>query len=203
MVTHRAGGAVSGVRFSPPRQNFFIFLNKVKKIKTTTLKLDLAKAKTNKLFYFVSTGVIYHPKRKKCLILQRSRKEIVHPLIWGVVGGKMEWEDLKNNPVTRMNRDVPNWEGLVEKQLFREAEEESGLKVTDPRFLETVVFIRPDDVPVVCIKFALKYKSGKVKIPLDFEDWAWVDYEESKKYQCMLGIPKEIEKTIQMYGYTG
>lgn len=172
----------------------------MKKIKITTLKIDLANAKINKLFYFVSTGVIYHPKRKKCLILQRSKREIVHPLIWGVVGGKMEWQDLKNNSITRMNIDIPNWEGLVEKQLEREAYEESGLKTYDPRFLETVVFVRPDNVPVVCIKYALKYKSGKVKIPLDFEDFAWVDYEESKKYQCMLGIPEEIKKTIEIYG---
>lgn len=163
------------------------------------MKINLEKAKQNKLFYFVTTGVIYYPKRKKCLILQRSRREIVHPLSWGVVGGKMEWEDLKNNPMTRMNGDVPNWEGLVEKQLFREAYEESGLKVADSRFLETVVFLRPDNIPVVLVQFALKYKSGKVKIPLDFEDFAWVDEKEAQKYKCMLGIPEEIRKTIEIY----
>jgi hypothetical protein len=52
---------------------------------------------------------------------------------------------------------------------------------------------------VVLIKYALKYKSGKVKIPLDFEDSAWVDYKESKKFDCIEGIPAEIKKTIEIY----
>lgn len=164
------------------------------------MKISIEKAKTKKLFYVVTTGVIYHPRKKKCLILQRSKTEIAHPGIWGVVGGKMEWGDLENNPVTRQNHDIPNWEGLVEKQLAREALEESGLKVYDARFLETVVFVRPDYVPVVCIKYAIKYRSGKVKTPAEFEDYAWVDEKSVKKYDCILGIPKEIEKTIKFYG---
>lgn len=54
------------------------------------MNISIAKAKKNKLFYFVVTGVIYHPKLKKCLILQRSKKEIAHGGLWGVVGGKLE-----------------------------------------------------------------------------------------------------------------
>jgi len=166
---------------------------------SSALHISINNAKQNKLFYVVTTGVIYHPGKKKCLILQRSKSEIAHPGIWGVVGGKMEWGDLENNPITRQNHDIPNWEGLIEKQLAREAFEESGLKVYDARFLETVVFVRPDNVPVVCIKYAIKFKSGKVKIPPEFEDFAWVDEKSVKKYDCILGIPKEIEKTIEIY----
>ncbi len=163
------------------------------------LKISIEKAKTHKLFYVVTTGVIYYPRKKKCLILQRSHKEIAHPGLWGGVGGKLEWSDLENNPITRMNHDVPNWEGLIEKQLFREAKEESGLEVTDPRYLETVVFIRPDNIPVVIIKYALKYKSGEVKIPEEFEDFAWVDEKSAKNYDIILGINKEIAKAIKLY----
>jgi hypothetical protein len=49
---------------------------------TYKMKISLEKAKQNKLFYVVTNGVIYHPKKKKCLILQRSHKEIAHPGLW-------------------------------------------------------------------------------------------------------------------------
>src|SRR4051812_2620229 len=114
------------------------------------MQISLEKAKQHKLFYFVVTGTIYNPKLKKCLILQRSKKEIAHPGLWGVTGGKLEWADLENNPPTRQNFDILDWEGLVEKLIVREAKEESGLDVEDPRYLDSVVFLRPDKVPVVC-----------------------------------------------------
>lgn len=163
------------------------------------MKISIEKAKKEKLFYVVTTGVIYHPKLKKCLILQRSKKEIAHPGLWGVVGGKMEWSDLENNPVTRMNHDIPNWQGLVEIQLARETLEESGLEVTDLRFLETVVFLRPDNVPVVIIKYAIKWKKGKVKIAQEFDDFAWVGSREVVNYDLIEGIANEIKKTIKLY----
>lgn len=163
------------------------------------MKISLEKAKQNKLFYFVVTGVIYHPKLKKCLILQRSSKEIAHPGIWGVIGGKLEWNDLKNNPITRKNFDILDWEGLIEKLIVREAMEESGLVVRDYKYLDSVVYLRPDKVPTVCVKFAVKYKKGKVKIPRDFDNYAWVDSREVKKYQCIQGIPEEVAKTIKIF----
>lgn len=163
------------------------------------MKISIEKAKQHKLFYVVTTGVIYHPKLKKCLIVKRSKKEVAHPGLWGVVGGKLEWDDMRNSPTTRINHSVPNWEGLVEKSLIREAFEESGLKVSDPRYLETVVFLRPDSVPVSLIQYALKYKSGKVKLAPEFDDYAWVDEREAKRYQLIEGIVEEIEKTIKLY----
>lgn len=145
------------------------------------------------------TAVIYHPQKKKCLILQRSKKEIAHPGLWGVAGGKLEWEDLQNNPITRMNHDIPNWQGMAEKLIAREVREESGLEITDPRYLESVVFIRPDGIPVVCLQFAVKWKSGKVEIAPEFDDYAWVDGEEVKKYDCIQGVPEEVDQAIKIY----
>lgn len=147
----------------------------------------------------VVTGVIFHPKKKKCLILKRSEKETAHPGLWGVTGGKLEWEDLLNNLPTRKNFDILDWEGMVEKLIKREALEESGLLVTDPKYLDSVVFLRPDKVPVVCLKFAVKYKKGSVKIPPEFDDYRWVDGEEVKKFKCIKGIDKEVAKTIKHY----
>lgn len=163
------------------------------------LKVSLDKAKKEKLFYFVVTGVIYRPKDGRCLILKRSKNEVAHPSLWGVIGGKLEWQDLKEEKMTKMNYDIPNWDGTVEDLLFREAYEESRLNVSDPRYLSSVTFIRPDGVPVVCAKFGAKYKSGKVKIAQEFEDFAWVNEKEVKRYNIIGGIDKDIALAIAAY----
>jgi hypothetical protein len=63
-----------------------------------------------------------------------------------------------------------------------------------------MAFIRPDGVPVVLIKFAAKYKSGKVIIEKgSFDDFAWVDAQEVKGYSCIKGIPQEIQQTIKLF----
>ncbi len=163
------------------------------------MEISLKAAKENKLFYFVVTGTIFHPQKKKCLILQRSFSEKAHPGLWGVVGGKMEWEDMKGNLPTRQNHDIKDWDNMVDKLLFREAFEESGLIVEDMRYIGNVVFLRPDNVPVVCIKCAVKYVSGEVKIAPEFEDFAWVDAKEAKSYKTIEGIADELEQTIELY----
>ncbi len=163
------------------------------------IDISLDKAKTEKLFYFVMTGTIFHAKKKKCLILQRSFKEKAHPGLWGVVGGKLEWKDMLENEPTRQNFDIKDWEGLCEELLKREAFEESGLEVGDFHYLDSVVFLRPDNVPVVCFKFAVKYLSGEVRMAEEFEDFAWVDGEEVKKYKCIEGIHNEVAKTIDIF----
>jgi 8-oxo-dGTP pyrophosphatase MutT (NUDIX family) len=163
------------------------------------MDISLEKAKNNKLFYFVVTGIIYHPEKKKCLILKRSEKEKAHPGLWGVTGGKLEWEDMQNNPPTKQNHDIKDWDNLVDKLLFREALEESGLVVEDMRYIDNVVFLRPDNVPVVCMKCAVKYVSGEVKIAPEFDDFAWVDEEEVKSYKAIDGIDEEIKRTIKIF----
>ncbi len=163
------------------------------------MKISLDKAKPEKLFYFVVTGVIYHPKLKKCLILQRSSKETAHPGLWGVIGGKLEWSDMRNNPPTRQNFDITDWEDLIEKVIAREALEECGLKVGDAHYIDNVVYLRPDGVPSVLFKFAVKYKSGKVKLAPEFDNFAWVDSKEVKKYKTILGIDKEVDKSIKIF----
>jgi len=163
------------------------------------MEIALEKAKQNKLFYVVTNGIIYDPSTQKCLILQRSKRETAHPGLWGVVGGKLEWGDLENNPPSRMNHDIPNWEGLLEQQLYRETKEESGLEVGEPKFLLTTVYLRPDGIPVAMIKFGLKYLSGEVVIQEDMEDFAWVDKEEVKEYETIGGIAEEVSRTIELY----
>ncbi len=164
------------------------------------MHISIEKAKKEKLFYFVATGIIYRASDRRCLLLKRSEKEIAHPGLWSGVGGKLEWKDFEQTPITRMNHDIPNWEGVIENLLIREAKEESGLQVTDPKYIKSIGFLRPDGVPVICAKFALKYESGDVEIPPEFDDFAWINLEEVKTYQPIIaGIAAEVAAAIVLY----
>ena len=62
------------------------------------------------------------------------------------------------------------------------------------------MFIRPDETPVVLVKFAARYKKGQVvPQPGDFTDFAWVNENEIKNYPCIDGIPKEVKTTVKMF----
>lgn len=63
-----------------------------------------------------------------------------------------------------------------------------------------MAFIRPDEIPVVLIKFAAKYKSGNVKLEQGaFTDYAWVNSSEVKNYKCIDGIQEEVSQTIKLF----
>jgi len=90
---------------------------------------------------------------------------------------------------------------MVYDLLRREVKEEAGIEIKeDIQFINDVVFVRPDEIPVVLVKFAGKYKKGKVKLEKDaFTDYAWVNEKEIKKYPCIEGVSEEIAKTIQLF----
>jgi len=164
-------------------------------------KISLKNAKENKLFYFVANVVIYRAKDKRCLILKRHEREIVHPGKYAVPGGKLEWEDLDLKNPTRYNSDVIDFEDMIAKLLVREAKEEAGVDIKkEIYFINDVTFVRPDGIPVVLVKFAAEYKSGKVKPEKgSFTDYAWVDEKEVKRYPCIKGIAQEVKKTIEIF----
>lgn len=164
---------------------------------TTVPPISLDAAKPEKLFYFVATGTLYRDGR--CLLLQRSASEVAHRGKWGVTGGKLEHADLRQTPPTRLNGEVVDWEHMIEELVRREAKEESGLEVSDFRYLDSVVFRRPDGVPVVCVKFACQAGPGTVVFPPEFDATAWVDGTEVDRYDCILGIPDEVRRTISLY----
>jgi 8-oxo-dGTP pyrophosphatase MutT (NUDIX family) len=139
-------------------------------------KISIDNAKKNKLFYFVANVVIYRESDKRCLILKRDEREKVHPGKYAVPGGKLEWKDLDMDNPTRMNGDVFDFEDAVENLLKRETLEEAGIEIQDYlEYINSVSFIRPDETPVILVKFAAKYKRGKVKPEKGaFVDYAWV-----------------------------
>ena len=164
-------------------------------------KISLQNAKEDKLFYFVANVVIYREQDGRCLILKRSEREKVHPGKYAVPGGKLEWNQLNIIKPTRLNGEVLDFEDAVEELLVREAKEEAAVEIErELKYINSVAFVRPDEIPVILVKFAAKYKSGEV-VPEKgaFTDYAWVNENEVKNYDCILGIHEEVAATINLF----
>jgi len=168
---------------------------------STAKQISLDKAKKNKLFYVVANVIVYRESDNRCLILKRSETEIAHPGKYCVPGGKLEWNDLDINNPTRINGDVLDYEDAVEKLLIRETREESGIEIDDDfKYINSIAYIRPDEVPTVMIKLAVKYKLGYVLLEEgSFSDFAWVNKDEIDKYDCIKGVREEIKKAIGLF----
>jgi len=161
-------------------------------------KIGLNKANEKNLFYFVANVVVWRKSDGRCLILNCHRSERVHPLKYSVIGGKLEWTDLDFKNPTRINGDVLDFEDSVEELLKREAQEEAGIRIgSKVMYLNSVAFVRPDGIPVVLVKFAAEHKGGKIQLEVgSFEDFAWVNAKEVKRFDCIEGIEQEIKRTI-------
>lgn len=175
----------------------------MKEVKIMSPKeISIKKAKENKLFYFVANVVIYRESDKRCLILKRSEREIAHPGIYGVVGGKLEWSDLPVDKPDHINGEILDFNHSIEKLMIREAFEEAGVEIyPEFKYLNSKSFIRPDGVPVVLVKFTAKYKSGDVVLEDGaFTDYEWANEKEIKNYECIDGVKEEVLQTISLWG---
>ena len=164
-------------------------------------KISLSNAKENKLFYFVANVVVYRESDGRCLILKRDERETAHPGKYAVPGGKLEWDQLDINHPTRINGDVLDFEDAAEELLKREAKEEAGIEIdTKLHYINSVAFVRPDEIPVILIKFAAKYTRGEVVLEDGgFTDYAWVNATEVQRYDCIDGIASEVAETIRLF----
>lgn len=164
-------------------------------------KISLDEAKQDKLFYFVANVIVFRESDGRCLILKRDMREKVHPGKYAVPGGKLEWNDMPLEKPTRMNGDVLDFENAVEDLLRREALEEAGVEIgSELKYINSVAFIRPDGIPVVLVKFAAKYRGGEVVCEKGgFTDYAWVNAEEVKSYDCIEGIKEEVAEAVKLF----
>jgi len=164
-------------------------------------KISIESAKSDKLFYFVANVMVYRESDGRCLILKRDERAAVHPGRWATPGGKLEWNDLDVAHPTRLNGDVLDFEDAIERLIKRETREEACIELKDGlTYVSNNVFVRPDGIPVVLMKFAAKYKSGEVVIEKGaIADHAWVNAEEVKNYPCIDGVREEIAKTIALF----
>ncbi|MBI4140287.1 NUDIX domain-containing protein [Candidatus Woesearchaeota archaeon] len=142
---------------------------------------------SNKSHYVVATGVVV--KDGKFLITKRASNEKAFPNRWVVPGGKVEMNDY-----TKRQKDSHDaWYNILEFVLRREVNEETGLKIKNIHYLTSLVFIRPDNIPVVVVSFFAAHDSGEVKLCPALTEYAWVTVEEAKKYDLISGIYEELE----------
>lgn len=163
--------------------------------------LSIENAKPNKLFYFVANVVVYRAKDERVLILKRAETEKVFPGLWGMIGGKLEHGDFDiTHPDRILNNEVANFHRPIEKLLQREVAEEAGIKIKDKMtYLKSLMFVRPDEIPVMFAVFIAEYKSGKVKPEKGaFSDFAWVNDQEISHFHCIEGIEEEITEAIKL-----
>lgn len=127
--------------------------------------------KKNSKFYHVITVTFLIEKNGKFLLIKRDKKEDHYGEKWVFPGGKVEkGED-------------------VIKALLREVKEETGLKIQKrAAFLRSYSFDRNDGSSTIGLVFCLKYKSGKVKLDKNSEDFAWIYPEEITKFDTIPGI---------------
>jgi len=144
-----------------------------------------------KLHYVAVTGIVV--KDGKYLITKRSDKEKAFPGFWTVPGGRLERGDYINNP-----KDTGDaWYNVLEKVLEREIKEETGIKIKNPRYLLSLAFVRPDNIPVTVNSFYCDYDSGEVGLSDELADYKWVSINELGKYPLISGIREEIQMADQ------
>lgn len=143
--------------------------------------------KNKELHRVVSTAIIQ--KNGKYLIVQRSPEKSVFPGRWTVPGGGLEVDDYINTPKTTPDA----WYFAIEKSLGREIKEETGLEVGKLNYLLDLVFIRPDNIPVVTFSYYCQWKSGEVNLNEENTNYKWVSLKEAKNYDLIEGILEEIE----------
>lgn len=141
----------------------------------------------NKAHYVVATAIIV--KDGKYLIAKRSEREKAFPGLWTVPGGKLELNDY-----SKRAKDTEDcWYNVFEHLIKREVMEETGLTVKNIKYLTSLSFIRPDNVPTVVVSFFADYDSGEVNLSEDLIDYAWVDLKEAKDFELIGGIYEELE----------
>ncbi|KKS33401.1 MAG: NUDIX hydrolase [Parcubacteria group bacterium GW2011_GWC2_42_13] len=142
-----------------------------------------------------STAIIYN-NEGKFLITRRSLNKKNFPGKWTVPGGGLETDDYINTPKTTKD----HWYLAIENSLRREIKEEVNLEVGKIKYLLDIAFIMGDGTPAIILSFYCPYQSGEVKLDEDSIDFAWVSYEEAKKYDLVEGLLEEIEMVDKILG---
>ncbi|MBM3250796.1 MAG: NUDIX domain-containing protein [Candidatus Nealsonbacteria bacterium] len=135
----------------------------------------------------VPTAIIH--KDGKYLIVKRSPFKKAFPSRWNVPGGGLDMSDYISIPKTTDDA----WYFAIENSLRREIKEEVNLEVEKPKYLLDLVFVRPDNIPVVTLSYWCQWKSGEVKLNDENIDYKWVSAEEAKNYDLISGIQEEIK----------
>lgn len=107
--------------------------------------------------------------QQKFLLVQRALNDDIFPGKWQNIGGKVEVGE------------------IVEEAIFREIEEEAGLKVrVEPQFLMSYSWKKDEDSPVrLGLIFLLdlpgEINDYSIKVCEELSDYKWVSYAEAEK----------------------
>src|SRR3989344_3344111 len=121
----------------------------------------------NKAHYIVATGILV--RDGKYLIVKRSEREKAFPGKWTVPGGKLELSDYKDRP---HDTSAGQWYNICERIVEREMMEEVGLGIKDMKYVASLTFIRPDNIPTLVISLYGNYVEGEVMLCKDLTDYA-------------------------------
>jgi len=147
----------------------------------------------SKLFNMLATAIILKEpfkvgKKPIYFISQRADHERTFPGMWTVPGGKMETDDY-----TKTHRETKDyWYNVIEKALRREVKEECNLDIKNIWYLTSLARVHDEGHGQVILSFVADWAGGEVKLDEDMKDYAWVTYEEAKKYDLLDGILDEL-----------
>lgn len=137
--------------------------------------------------YLVATCIVV--KEGKYLIAKRAAFEKAFPNLWTVPGGKLESKDF-----TQKQKDAGElWYNVVEDLVRREVKEEVNLEVGALDYVTSLAYIRSDGKPCVIISMWSEWKRGEVQLCPALTEYAWVTFEEAKKYALIDGIEGELK----------
>lgn len=142
----------------------------------------------NKILHeVVITAIII--KKRKYLIIRRSKNKKRFPGQWTVPGGRLETADYLDLP--KQTKDY--WYNVLESALIREVKEEVGLTIKNIDYLISLATIHKDGNPSIVISCSANYESGDVILQKEeADDFAWVSLSDAKKYDLIDGIYDEI-----------
>lgn len=140
-----------------------------------------------KAHYVVATCILV--RDGKYLIAKRAPTEKAFPNLWTVPGGTLESKDYKTRPFDTSCQ----WYNIFEDVCRREVEEEVGIKVSKIKYLTSLVFIRPDNIPTVIASMFAHTECEAVRLSEELTQHAWVTLEEAKNYELIDGIYEELE----------
>ena len=141
----------------------------------------------NKAHYIVVTGIIV--KDGKFLITKFADNHKVFPNQWTVPGGKLESKDYKD----RKKDTSVHWYNVLESVLRREILEEVGLEIKNIKYLTSLTYIRPDNIPTLILSLFADHHGGEVNLSDEMQDYKWINFEEAKNYDLIEGIYEELE----------
>lgn len=140
----------------------------------------------NKAHYVSVTGIII--REGKYLIAKRAGNLKAFPNMWTVPGGKLELKDYKEKPKDTSQ----HWYNILENVLRREIKEETGLEVKNIKYLTSMTFIRPDNIPGLIISLFADYDKEEIILSDELTDYKWVNLEEARNYNLIEGIYEEL-----------